>query len=104
MKHHLKTHPEPFADLAAGLKTFEFRVNDRGFAVGDVLVLEEYVPEQGEKPAPGKPGTGWASGRYTGARCVRGVTHILRGPEFGIPDGHVIMSLCGNGTDGWPAR
>ena len=44
MKHFLKCWPEYFAEVKAGRKLFEIRVNDRGYAVGDTLCLEEYDP------------------------------------------------------------
>lgn len=99
--HKLKTHPAPFAAVAAGLKTCEFRLNDRGYKVGDVLVLEEFVPEQGERPKPGEAGSGWSSERYTGAYAVRGVTHVLCGPAFGIPADYCLLSLSGSGSTNW---
>jgi len=43
--HRLKTVDPYFTDVAVGRKTFEVRKNDRGFRVGDVLVLEEWHPE-----------------------------------------------------------
>lgn len=46
MTHDLKTWPEAFAQIQAGLKTFEVRKNDRKhkFRVGDILNLKEYDP------------------------------------------------------------
>lgn len=43
-EHRLKTWPGPFQALVDGTKTFELRYDDRGYAVGDVLHLEEYEP------------------------------------------------------------
>ncbi len=42
--HELKTWPEYFYAIENGTKTFELRVNDRDFQVGDILVLKEYRP------------------------------------------------------------
>lgn len=76
--HRLKTHPEPFLALYTGAKRFEIRRDDdRVFRVGDVLELLEWVP--GEE-------------RYTGATVVAIVTYVLRGPGYGVPEGHCIMS------------
>jgi ParB family chromosome partitioning protein len=91
--HRLKCWPEPFAATAAGFKSFEFRQDDRHFEPGDVLVLCEWVPVEGEPYL----------GHYTGARAVRGVTYVLRHPNFGVPEGYVILSLSGSGSSGWPA-
>jgi hypothetical protein len=76
--HELKTWPEHFCDVAAGRKTFELRLDDREFAVGDTLVLREWSPRAKE---------------YSGGVERRTVSHILRGPAFGLADGYVIMSL-----------
>ena len=43
-EHKLKTWPVLFADVEAGVKTFEIRKNDRNFRTGDILVLQEYEP------------------------------------------------------------
>lgn len=44
-EHHiLKTWPESFAAVLSGAKRFEYRVDDRGYRVGDILHLREYVP------------------------------------------------------------
>lgn len=39
MIHELKTDPEVFDAVARGEKTFEIRKDDRGFSVGDTLLL-----------------------------------------------------------------
>ncbi len=78
MIHELKCWPEPFRAMQRGAKTAEFRRNDRDFQPGDVLGLFEWDPE---------------TNAYTGAHFERNVTHIERGPAFGIPEGYVVMSL-----------
>ena len=78
MKHDLKCWPEPFEKMWRGLKTFEYRRDDRGFQVGDVLNLREWDNEIGS---------------YTGSFRLMAVTYILRGPDFGVPTGFVIMSI-----------
>jgi hypothetical protein len=71
--HELKTWPEYYDHLVDGSKTFEFRLNDRGFKVGDVLHLREW-----EQPLA----------RYTGREMYRRVTYMLNtSPEF------VVMAL-----------
>lgn len=39
--HNLKIKPNYFKDVIAEVKKFEIRFNDRGFEVGDLIVLEE---------------------------------------------------------------
>lgn len=77
-EHDLKTWPEHWQAVADGVKTFELRVNDRGYQVGDVLHLREWHP---------------TTSLYSGRSCRRRVTHLLVGGQFGLADGHVIMSL-----------
>ncbi len=43
-RHQLKTWPPYFKAIRDGSKTFECRTDDRGFTVGDTLVLREYDP------------------------------------------------------------
>lgn len=47
MKYHLlKTLNPYFQDIYDGLKTFEFRINDRDFSEDDILILVEYGDEE----------------------------------------------------------
>ncbi len=46
MLHHLKTLPEYFQAVIDGRKPFEIRKDDRGFNVGDKVVLEEFEAYQ----------------------------------------------------------
>lgn len=77
-RHVLRTWPDQFRVLAAGIKTFEFRHDDRDFEVGDMLVLREWQPARKE---------------FTGNELIRWVTYIVRGPDFGIPEGYCVMSI-----------
>ena len=74
--HELKTLPEFFGAVAWGKKTFEVRRDDRGFEVGDVLVLREYDPTTG----------------YTGARLAARVTYILRDERY-VKEGYAVMAI-----------
>lgn len=51
MHHELKTWPRYFDAVKRGDKSFEVRRDDRGYAVGDTLVLREFEPD-----APGDQG------------------------------------------------
>ena len=93
--HDLKTWPEYFADVAAGVKRVEIRLDDRGYAVGDVLHLREWTPPVSMEMADSndfakKYGGG---GKYTGRTCDRTVTHCLRGMPWAL-EGYVAMSLA----------
>lgn len=85
-EHRLKTWPDHFAAVWDGTKTFELRRDDRGFAVGDVLKLEEWDPATRDH-----------TDRYVRAQ----VTYVLAGrdPETettgmpALPSGLVVMSI-----------
>lgn len=76
--HTLKTERDVFQAVKLGIKEFEYRKDDRGFEVGDVLQLCEYDPKTGES---------------TGDMIMRAVSYILRGPRFGVPAGYVVMQI-----------
>jgi hypothetical protein len=44
MKHELKIWPENMEAILSGKKKAEIRVNDRGYQVGDLLILREWEP------------------------------------------------------------
>ena len=50
-EHVLKVHEMPFAALASGAKTGEIRVDDRGFQVGDTVLLQEVKAQMAEPVA-----------------------------------------------------
>ena len=76
--HELKTWPDPYRGIEQGHKTAEFRENDRLFNTLDYLYLREWAPDVGQ---------------YTGSALMARVTHVLRGPDFGVPDGYVVLSI-----------
>lgn len=60
--HRLKCWPEFFDPIRRGLKTHDLRrADDRAFAVGDKILLEEYDPE---------------CGKYTGRSVTVRITYI----------------------------
>jgi hypothetical protein len=62
MIHELKTWPDYFVHVLDGSKTFEYRRDDRGLKVGDVLHLREWEP---------------TFEKYTGREVYRRVTYML---------------------------
>ncbi|KEO80852.1 DUF3850 domain-containing protein [Tumebacillus flagellatus] len=52
--HQLKLQQPHFDAVASGEKTFELRKDDRGFQVGDTLVLREIDPRTVLELPPGK--------------------------------------------------
>jgi hypothetical protein len=77
MRHELKTWPAYIQALLCSKKTFEVRRNDRGFKVGDILCLREWIP---------------ATKCYTGFYVERSVTYILQG-EVGLPPDICVMAV-----------
>ncbi len=75
--HLIKCWPQQFWAIRSGLKTFEYRKNDRGYRVGDTLVIREYDP---------------ATEAFSGAEARRRVTHMLAS-GFGLPEGYAVLGL-----------
>lgn len=95
--HELKCLPEFFYPIASGCKTVEIRKNDRGYQVGDELVLSEYIPPHFD--AGFNPDEDAARhGRRTSRSCRVLVTHILSDRRF-VPEGYVAMSIRLIGED-----
>lgn len=84
--HELKTDPEVFQAIIDGLKTYEIRKADRDFKVSDTLLLRE-TSHTGEEMASGEPLV------YTGREYRATITHILRGPIYGLSDGWALLSI-----------
>ena len=73
--HNLKIKPQYFKDVVCGIKTFEVRKNDRGFEIGDLMVLETYDNE-----------------KFTGSFVNTEITYILDDPQF-CKEGYVILGF-----------
>lgn len=74
IKHGLKTLPQYFADVVAGKKKFELRVDDRDYQVGDIFCLREW------------------DGGYTGKYFINSIGYVLRDcPQYGLMDGYCIF-------------
>lgn len=73
----MKSWPEYFQPLVEGIKGFELRRDDRGFQVGDRLIVREYVID---------------NDTYTGRDVALDVTYIAQGLPWLCP-GHVCMSV-----------
>ena len=76
MEHDLKTWGDFFEPLWTGDKRFELRKDDRGYRVGDMLMLRDWSKKNGY------------SGRWVKAE----VTFILNGLPWLQPD-YVAMSI-----------
>ncbi len=81
--HILKTHPLYFQAVLTGKKNFEIRKNDRGFSVGDQLLLKETEDESGEK--------------LTGRKILVIVDYIT---DFEQKEDYVVMAISVKDTYG----
>lgn len=77
MIHYLKTESDSFPAVRANEKRVELRQDDRGYSVGDILVLREYKAD---------------ARAFTGRRCLRFITNIYRGPH-GLLPGFAALSV-----------
>ena len=75
MLHALKTLPQYFEAAAEEIKKFEVRKNDRPYAPGDYVALNEWNGEQ-----------------YTGRFTLHKIIYILSDPEYCKP-GYVVLGL-----------
>lgn len=75
--HILKTWPEFYEPAVIGVKPFEVRKDDRDFQLGDELILAEFIP----------------GGTFTGRIHKRTIIYILKGGQFGIAAGYVVLGL-----------
>ena len=76
--HDLKTWPKVFEAVKSGIKTAEYRKNDRNFKQGQFLNLREWLPSKQE---------------YTGESLLVKIMHIVYGGQFGIPEDYCVMSI-----------
>lgn len=74
--HYLKIYPKYFNAVLSGKKTFELRKNDRGFQVGDDILLRE-----------------WDNINYSGRYILTEITYILDDSFIGLEKGYVILGI-----------
>ena len=100
MVHTVKCYPEFFKALADGSKPFEVRENDRPYAAGDILAVNEFLPE--EDPYTMRSGTenggekfrrAADGGYYSGKCALFRITYVLDDPRF-CKDGMVVLGLA----------
>lgn len=78
MTHTLKTWPGAFTAILSGGKSYEIRVNDRDYKVGDKLHLREYDAK---------------ADSYSGREIEVQVMHMTHGGEWGLPEGLCVMAI-----------
>lgn len=91
MTHELKCWPQYFCRVANGSKTFEVRVNDRGFQPGDLVVLREWEPDGRTGNGDDTPMSGqtYSKGAYT----LSAKLHFKIGYVLPIDEKRVVFSL-----------
>lgn len=80
--HQLRLPASNFDEVAAGVRTFELRKNDRHFRVGDILEWMEF-----------------SEGRNTGRLIRAEITYLLE-DYTGLEDGYCIMAIKVTGIEG----
>jgi hypothetical protein len=75
--HEVRCWPMFFGDVWRGAKTAEVRENDRGYEPGDCLIQHEYDAIED---------------RYSGRSVHQQITHVIRGPVFGLSAGWAVLS------------
>ena len=83
-EHKIKIWPSYFEAIKTGAKTFEWRKNDRDYAVGDTLLLREYKPDAEFR--------GPDSLNYTGRELSALITYKAEG-VFGMPEGFCVLAI-----------
>ncbi|OTP10387.1 hypothetical protein A5844_002087 [Enterococcus sp. 10A9_DIV0425] len=89
MIHELKILHEYFEAVTSGRKQFEVRKNDRGFKVGDQLVLREYKEYIRQELFSGRK---QSMLNYTGNSYKAEITYIT---DYAQKDGYVVLGIKG---------
>lgn len=89
-----------FKALADGSKPFEVRKNDRIYKTGDLLAVNEFLPEEdpytlrsGTKEHYGGYHHAVEDGYYSGKCALFRITYVLDDPRF-CKDGMVVLGLA----------
>ena len=97
-RHTLKSQPEFFGPIKAGLQCFDVRQNDRDFQIGDEILLREFAPcakcgglghysgKDRKMPCHCKQ----PHGDYTGQECLVRIKYILFGGDRRV----IIANWC----------
>ena len=97
MIHSVKCYPNYFQSLKDGTKPFDVRKNDRPYAVGDYLAVNEFVSidpyEDVREELLESFSRSADNGRYSGDWLLFKITYILDDPQY-CKDGMVILGLA----------
>jgi len=99
--HFLKCWPNEYEAVKQGIKRADFRLNDRDYNAGDLLLLQKYWPtlqEWADAHLDEPYGDGeWNpddAGEFAFKDQLLMVLHVQHGGHFGIPEGYVVLSLA----------
>jgi hypothetical protein len=84
--HELKTWPEPFQAVWDNKKHHEVRIDDRGYMVGDILVLREYDPSSASSTVSVPRG-------FTGRVIRVGISYVSQAGTWGLPPNLCVLSI-----------
>lgn len=89
MIHALKQETAYFQLTIKNKKNYEIRLNDRNFAVGDYIALNEWDPIEKN---------------YTGRSEICEIESILNSDDFpeGLKEGYVILGIAAINEVDWP--
>ena len=74
--HELKIWPQYFRAILSGSKTYEVRINDRCYCLGDTCHLREWDPE---------------TQKYTGRDCFVKIIHITNSADWDMIPNHLAI-------------
>lgn len=84
-EHTVKIWTEYFSAVVSGQKTVELRNDDRGYEIGDTLILREFTPFE-------RLDSKCLDGHWTGRECRVVVTDTTRGSAW-LQPGIVALSI-----------
>lgn len=76
--HELKAWSEPYDAVHRGDKPYEIRINDRDYAVGDLLHLREFNPDER---------------RYLSRSLLASVTYMTKGGDWGLAENLCVLGI-----------
>lgn len=93
--HTLKCWPAFYDAVASGAKTFELRLDDRGYQPGDILILCRTLEDNPDEIEFDKYDDSGSPAKNAAPlhSLPRSVTYCLHGGMFGLSAGYVIMGL-----------
>lgn len=87
--HELKILPKYFNSVVSREKTFELRKDDRGFEVGDILILKEFNPNKKYETIEGD------ESHFSGRKILKEINYILKDEteSMGLSKDYAILGI-----------